>query len=398
MCGARQVGKSTLLDMTFGAESETVVFDAMQDIEGARRDPDLFLDSRGFQPGGAPRRPRLILDEIQFAPELVPAIKRRVDRLAVPGQFLLSGSQQWQVMKHLAESLAGRAAFVDLEGFTLAELAGKGGRPPWLAAFLLDPEVFVASDRPRLPLPRTVTEQVFRGFMPGVQGWPDAALDSWFAGYVRTYLERDARAFGDVHDWAEFGRFLRLAAAHSGQEVNAAQLGREVGLTPQTVRRWYATLAATFQWSELPPFHTNAVKRQSLRAKGYVTDVGLAAYLLGLPSANALLGRREWGALFETAVVGELRRQLAIVAPGATLSHYRAHGGAEVDVVIDHGGRLHPIEVKGNSRPHRQDAAGILAFRAAHSGRDIAPGVILAPAERAYAVAPEVWVVPWDVA
>lgn len=98
-----------------------------------------FLGFTRLPTRGAPRRPRLILDEIQFAPELVPAIKRRVDRLAVPGQFLLSGSQQWQVMKHLAESLAGRAAFVDLEGFTLAELAGKGGRPPWLAAFLLIP-------------------------------------------------------------------------------------------------------------------------------------------------------------------------------------------------------------------------------------------------------------------
>ncbi len=391
------MGKSTLLDMTYGEEAETVVFDAMQDVEGARRDPDLFLDSRGFVPGGRPRRPRLILDEIQFAPELVSALKRRVDRLRVPGQFLLSGSQQWQVTRHLAESLAGRAAFLDLEGFTLAEIANEGAAEPWLGRFLKDPEGFVSSDPPRLALPFPLPEQLLRGFMPGLQTWPAEALEAGFAGYVRTYLERDARAIAAVADWAEFGRFLRLAAAHTAQEINASELGRDIGLTAQTVRRWLATLSATFQWAELAAFHVSADQRVSRRPKGFITDVGLAAHLLGLPPGTALLGRREWGPLFETAAVGELRRQLALVAPGVSLRHYRAHGGAEVDMIVEYRGRLHPIEVKAKSRPDRADASGILAFRAAHARHDVAPGLILAPTERAYAVAPGVWALPWDV-
>jgi len=142
--GARQVGKTTLLQHVFGTEADLVVFDPVQDIGNARRDPDLFLDNHP-----AP----VILDEIQYVPELVAAIKRRVDRERGPGKFLLTGSQQWHVLRSLAESLAGRAVFLDLEGFSLGEVAGAEVSAAWLPAWMDDPEAFQRQRRDRLALP-----------------------------------------------------------------------------------------------------------------------------------------------------------------------------------------------------------------------------------------------------
>jgi predicted AAA+ superfamily ATPase len=149
--GARQVGKSTLVEHLFADSAQIVVFDPVLDIENARRDPELFLNNR---------RPPLVLDEIQYAPEVVAAIKRRVDRSRTPGQYILTGSQQWGVLKSLAESLAGRSVFLDLDGFNLAEIAGASAAEPWLARWLRDPEEFAAAPPSRLMLKRPLYEQL----------------------------------------------------------------------------------------------------------------------------------------------------------------------------------------------------------------------------------------------
>lgn len=396
--GARQVGKSTLLDTIFGKEAETIVFDPVQDVGGARRDPDLFLDSRGFtEDNPRPRTRRLILDEIQYAPELVPALKRRVDRDRTPGRYLVTGSQQWQVMRAVSESLAGRALFLDLEGFTLAESAGEGESAPWLAAWLADPLSVLASRPERLNLRYSRDELLWRGSLPAIFTAAAGVVPDLHAGYLRTYIERDARMIGGASDWQEFGRFARLAAGLTAQEVNHSQLGREVGVTPQTAARWLATLTATFQWHELPAWSTNVVQRVSRRSKGYLADVGLAASLLDLSGPGALIGSRSWGALFETAVVAELRRQASLLSPRPRLHHYRAHSGAEVDIIIERDGRLFPIEIKANSRPSRRDAGGLRAFREQFADRDIAPGLVIAPTAQCVAITETDWAMPWDV-
>lgn len=385
--GARQVGKSTLLQHVF-PHHQSVVFDPIIDVENARHDPDLFLDNR---------RPPLILDEIQYVPQLINVLKRRVDRDRTPGQYLITGSQQWSVMRSLSESLAGRVVFLDLHGFALAELASENmsGRS-WLARWLNDPADVLRTHLPRLPADRTLYEHLWRGWLPEAQFLPAETLADFHIAYRRTYIERDAKFMADVSDWELFGRFFQLAAALTAQEVNFSHLGRELGITPQTSRRWLDILKATFQWFEVPAYSGNAVKRVSAKPKGYLADSGIACAALAISSPTAVGGHPLWGTLFETMVIGEIRKHGGLLSPPPTCYHWRSHGGAEVDLILERDGTFFPIEVKAGSRPDRHDASGILAFRKTYPRLRTAPGLIIAPAETLYPVADNVHVLPWD--
>lgn len=387
--GARQVGKSTLLQHTLGQRAEIVVFDPVVDVENARQDPELFLDNRP---------PPLILDEIQYAPELVASIKRRVDRDRRPGQYILTGSQQWGVLRSLAESLAGRAVFLDLEGFSLAEIAGKTASRPWLQVWLEEPEVLLTPPAGRLPLPRTLYAQLWRGWLPDAQTLPDELVADFHAAYQRTYIERDVRLLADISDWQLFGRFVRLTAALTAQEINYSQLGRELGLTPQTAGRWLSILKATFQWFEIPAYSGNAVKRVSSKPKGFVADTGVACAAQAISSPHAIGGHPLWGALFETAVAAELRKQCALLSPRPNLYHWRAYSGAEVDFLLEWNGTWFPIEVKAKSQPSRRDTGGLTAFRKAYPTLSIAKGLVIAPVDTVRPLAEDTYALPWDIA
>lgn len=399
--GARQVGKSTLLRHEL-PEWESVVLDPAVDVGNARQDPDLFLDNHP-----AP----LILDEIQYAPELVAAIKRRVDRPSPPprasskgraevgrrpGQYVLTGSQQWSVLKSASESLAGRAVFLDLEGFCLAEIVEGGVEDHWLKRYLAAPEEFVATSVKRLPTRRTLYQQLWQGFLPEADALEEEWIPEFYRAYLRTYVERDVRMLTDVSDWQQFGRFVQLAAALTAQEINHSQLGRELSITPQTAQRWLATLRATFQWFEAPAYHGNTIKRISSKPKGYLADTGLACSLQTIATPQALSGHPMAGALFESAVVGEIRKLAATLATPPNLYHWRSHGGSEVDLLLERDGTFFPIEVKLTSRPSRQDARGIEAFRATYPRLKIAPGLVVAPVERLERLSEAAYALPWD--
>lgn len=386
--GARQVGKSTLLSNTLGSKIPTVVFDPAIDIENARQDPDLFLNNR---------KPPLILDEIQYAPELVASIKRRIDRNRSPGQYILTGSQQWGVLKSMSESLAGRAVFLDLESFCLSEIAQQHQAEPWLADWLHDPESFLSVKRQRLSLRTPLYEQLWRGFLPEAQFLPLDVIADFHSAYQRTYIERDARLLADVSDWQQFGRFLHLASALTAQEINFSQLGRELGLTPQTSRRWIDILKGTFQWYEIQAFSGNAIKQVSNRPKGFIADTGLACAAQAISSPNAIGGHPQWGALFETAVAAELRKLSACLSPRPNLYHWRSYGGAEVDFILEYNGVYYPLEVKAKSNPTRRDTTGITAFRKKHPGLQIAPGLIIAPTDRITQLSEKDYSIPWDI-
>jgi predicted AAA+ superfamily ATPase len=400
--GARQVGKSTLLRHEL-PEWETVVFDPAVDVGNARQDPDLFLDNHP-----AP----LVLDEIQYAPELVGAIKRRVDRAAPPsragaatdrqaagrraGQYVLTGSQQWSVLKSASESLAGRAVFLDLEGFCLAEIAQESTEEHWLKRYLEDPEEFVGSPAKRLSCGRTVNEQLWRGFLPEADSLEQDWIAEFYRAYLRTYIERDVRLVTDISDWQQFGRFVQLAAALTAQEINHAQLGRELGATPQTARRWLATLRATFQWFEAPAYHGNTIKRISSKPKGYLADTGLACSLQAVSSPRTLSGHPLTGALFETAVVSEIRKLAGTLATPPNLYHWRSNGGGEVDLLLERDGTFYPIEVKFASQPSRRDTRGIEAFRQTYPKLKIAQGLVVAPTEQTARLSETEYCIPWD--
>jgi len=384
--GARQVGKTTLLQHLFPGH-DYVVFDASNDLEGARRDPDLFLKNH---------QPPVIFDEIQYAPELVSALKRAVDRAgSLPGQYLLTGSQQWQVLNTLAESLAGRAAFLDLHGFSLQELAGK--QSGWLAHWLAGHEQFVEWSRNADYFNGSLQGWLWKGSMPGAQSLPDDLMADFWAGYHRTYIERDARLLGEVQDWHEFGRFVGLMTALTAQEINFSQLGREIGVTPQTAKRWLRIQEATYQWLALPAFSGNPVKRVSLRPKGHISDTGIACYHARISSPAALGSHPLFGSLFETAMLQELRKQAASSGMAFSWYHWRSGGGAEVDIVLELDNMLYPIECKLTTRPSRRDCSGITAFKAAHASRRIAAGAILCAVDRPRWVEDDVMAIPWNM-
>lgn len=385
--GARQVGKSTLLTHQFPTW-DIVVFDPVVDVGNARADPELFLRNHP---------PPLILDEIQYCPEVVSSIKRLVDKDRHPGSYILTGSQQWAVIKTVSESLAGRAAFLDLEGFALCEGAEAIPQRSWLERYLDDPAAFVREPHARLEGTRVPYECLWRGGLPQMDTLPESVASDFFAAYLRTYIERDVRVLQDLDDWQQFGRFVQLVAALTAQEVNFSQLGREIGITAQTSKRWLALLVATFQWFEVPAYHGNTIKRISSRPKGYLADTGFACHLARITSPAAVGGHPMAGALFETAVVAEIRKLLLPLTRPATLYHWRAHAGAEVDLLLERDNRLYPLEIKLASRPTRGDARGFTALRQYYHGHAFAPGLILAPTERFEALTEDAYAAPWDM-
>jgi hypothetical protein len=222
-------------------------------------------------------------------------------------------------------------------------------------------------------------------------------IGEFYRAYLRTYIERDVRLLSDMSDWQQFGRFVRLAAAMTAQEINYSQFGREIGVTPQTAQRWLAILRATFQWFEAPAYHGNTIKRISNKPKGYISDTGLACSLQMISSPQALGGHPLVGALFETAVVVDIRKLSATLTTPPILYHWRSHGGGEVDLLLERDGRFYPIEIKLSTKPTKGDTRGITAFRETYPNLDIAAGLVLCPIEQPRRLNETDYAFPWDI-
>ena len=385
--GARQVGKSTLLRHLLEGKAEFVVFDPVVDVENARQDPELFLRNH---------RLPLVLDEIQYAPELLPTIKRRIDENRQPGQYILTGSQQWGVLKSIAESLAGRAVFLDLDGFTLLESSGRSKDRHWLRGWLSSPEDVVDRGVERVESRYSLYESLWRGRLPEAHLLPLEAVPDYLLAYQRTYVERDARLLANVGDWQQFGRFMRLAAALTAQTINFSQLGREIGVTPQTAGRWLDILKATFQWFEVPAYSGNTLKRVSDKPKGYVADTGIACWSLAISSPTAVASHPQWGSLYESAVFAEIHKTVALMSPRPNLYHWRTGGGAEVDLLLEMDGTYYPVEVKAASNPARGDTTGLTAFRKTYPKLRIGKGLVVCPCSGLRQISDNDYAMPWD--
>ncbi len=388
--GARQVGKSTILEKLFGEKYRSFVFDPVQDFWGVREDPDLFLRNNP---------PPLILHEIQYIPELVPALKRSIDRGRRPGMYLITGSQQWEVMRHLSESLAGRMAMLELPAFCFQEIDNISP-PTWLSRWMDACENSLEAGLTTLESfrssGRSATAAIWRGSFPEVQTIDEKVVPGWMQGYVSTYILRDIRSLLEIRDEMQFTAFLGLCAALTAQECNFSQLGRDIGLSSPTAKRWLAVLRGTFQWLEIPAFSSNHICRLSAKPKGYLSDTGLACYLMRLSSPRAVQGHPAFGALFETLVVTECRKQLQEQPLVPTLHHYRQHSGAEVDLVLERDGKLFPVEIKAATAVRPRDARSIEIFRE-KAGRAVQPGLIIHAGHEISRISPSCIAVPFDL-
>ena len=381
LLGARQTGKSTLLKHLL-PHAKMVVFDPVQDIYDARKDPDQFLNL--FQPP-------LILDEVQFAPELLASLKRKVDQTEEMGGYFLTGSQNFSVLKSISESLAGRVAIFHLDPFTPLETVGLGHQKSWVDAYLSNPEAFIQGSHQNISGLPPLHEFLFRGTYPRAVAMPLKDLETFFLSYVQTYVERDVRLVENIEQFTLFGDFLRLAAALTAQEINASHLGRELGLSSQTARKWLNLLIYTYQWIEINPYAGNAIKRLSDKKKGYFKDSGLACHLMRIHSPEGLVSSLKFGSIFESWAVNYIQNQALLT----NCYHWRSHGGAEVDLILERDGVLFPIEIKAKSRPNKSDTIGLRAFRATYPKVRIAPSLILHAGEENFLVDPETLALSW---
>jgi len=386
LVGARQVGKSTLVRHLFPHYSY-VLFDPYIDVENARADPDFFLSNHSTP---------LILDEVQYAPEVVSAIKRKIERNKKPGQYILTGSQQWGVIKQMAESLTGRTILMQLEPFALAEIAKHPPTTSWLEDWL-SPSAYPGSDIALLDAPGKTYEQLWRGFLPDAQTTPLDLIHDFHASYQKTYIERDIRLIADISDLHQFTRFVRLAAALTAQEINYQELGRDLGIANQTAKKWLSLLKEVFEWHEIPAFSSNTIKRISSKSKGYFADTGQICYCQAISTPNALSSSPLWGAIFETAVINEIRKLLFWTGTTCNLYHWRSHAGAECDLIIEKDNVYYPIEIKAKSHPTRSDTSGITAFRKTYPKLNIANGLVLCLSEHSYKLSENDYALPWNV-
>lgn len=387
LLGARQVGKSTLLTHLF-PKIKTIVFDPIQDIYNARQDPDLFLDSFPSP---------LILDEVQYVPELLPALKRKMDLNEAKGQYFLTGSQNFSVIRSIAESMAGRVAVFHLENFTLQETLGMGKEEGWILRYLDSPTEFYKSRQDFPSSFPSLVEFLFRGTFPGTVDLPTTQIPIYFRSYLQTYVDRDIRTQEDIRQLAEFDRFLGICASLTAQEVNSSHLGREIGISPHTARRWLDLLAYSYQWHELAPYHGNAIKRISGKKKGYFKDAGFACYLQKIDSPEALAVNPRLGSIFETWVVNAIHQQFSSLAVYPNTYHWRTAAGAEIDLVIERNGKLYPIEIKCKTNLTQGDLSGHRAFRQTYVNDQVMPGLIIYAGSECYWIDAQTLAVPWNL-
>jgi uncharacterized protein len=379
LTGPRQSGKTTLLKRLFGGTARYVSLEPPDVRAAAAADPRGFLEL-------AP--PPVILDEVQYAPDLLPYIKERIDaRRSRRGQYLLTGSQNLLLTERITESLAGRAAMLRLLPLSRREAAGNAGEPlPWEEG-----EAKRAS-RPQ-PLP-DLWRSLLRGSYPELVSEPDRDPLLWHASYIQTYLERDVRTLRQVGDLTSFQSFLRALASRSGQLLNLTDLARDLGVAVNTAKAWLSVLEATFQVIVLRPYFANTGKRLVKTPKVYFTDTGTLCYLAGLRDPEHAAAGPMGGAIFETAVLMEIVKTLVHRGEDPQVYFWRTSAGEEVDIVVHAGGRLIPIEVKLSATPRPAMADGVRRFRADLRGK-AGPGYVVNPGDMRLPLAPGVVALPF---
>lgn len=376
--GSRQTGKSTLVQSLTGAAPRAYrTLDDLEILERSRSQPEALVRSAE----------RMTIDEVQRSPDLLLAVKRAVDEQRTPGRFLLTGSANLLLMQRVSETLAGRAAYLNLWPLARREQLGLGTAGLWSRLFetpdgqwrdLLEADTAGEEDWRRL---------ASRG------GYPVPAHDLadsesrtfWFDGYTRTYLERDLQELSTITSLVDFRRLMRAACLRLGNLVQQTELGRDVGLSQPSVHRHLALLETSYQLVRVPAFAVNRTKRLLKTPKLYWCDTGLALHLAGESEPR--------GAHLENLVLTDLLVWRDTQVPRPEILFWRTASGDEVDFVIEWKGRTLPIEVKATDKPRFADARGLIAFReeypdltraglllhTGHATEWIAEGVLAAP-------------------
>ena len=379
--GARQTGKTTLArTMAEKTGAEYFTLDDAATLALAASDPVGFI--RNLQ---GP----VVLDEIQKAPDLFPAIKVSVDKNRQPGRFLLTGSANVLTLPRLSESLAGRMEVIPLFPFSTGELAGTRER---FVTRLFDGTL--AKTKLTVTTPDLVARLTRGGYPEAVQRAAEARRSAWFASYISTILQRDVRDLARVDALHQLPNLLKLLATRTAGLANLADIGRDAGLPHTTLTRYLALLETVFLVHRLPAWSTNMGKRLVKAPKLHLVDTGLACHLIGANAQRIRDDRALLGRMLETFVVGELRKQLSWAAPHASVYHFRTSGGSEVDVVLEQAdGSVAGVEIKGSATVTASDFVALQALRD-QLGKPFRSGIVLYLGDRVIPFGEKLWLVP----
>ncbi len=361
--GPRQVGKTTLLKR-IAEDFAYVTLDDPIMLQSAREEAGTFFKSSP---------PPIFVDEIQYAPNLFPYIKMMIDSEHKMGQFYMSGSQSFVMMKDVTESLAGRLGLIELPGLSLREINGVAFDEPFIPT-----EKYFAERKKDIKETsyKDIWDTIHRGSMPRMHAEKDIDWALFYGSYVKTYIERDVRDLTQVGDKGKFLKFLTVLAACTGRLLNLASVARDVSISPPTAERWLSILQTSHVVYLLQPYYNNLIKRAVKTPKIYFLDTGLAAYLTKWNTAEVMQNGAMAGAFFETFVIAEIIKSYLNKGKDAPIYFYRDKDMNEIDLLIQRDQTLYPIEIKKHADPDTND---ISAFRILDKipGADRGPGGVV---------------------
>lgn len=399
--GPRQVGKTTMLkhlmeeDAHAGHERAYVTLDNTAILQTAKEDPALFLQRY---------RPPVLIDEIQKAPELLPYIKEIVDASDQTGTVWLIGSQPFHLMKEVSESLAGRVGVIEMLGLSGAEISGVPSEP-----FSPGRDYFVR--RATASMQYDVMEaydRICAGSLPGIRSLPEDLRAGAYESYLDTYIMRDIRDLSRIGDELKFRRFMTACAALTSKPVVYAELARIADIDEKTAKTWISLLVSSYIVKIVEPYANNLLKRLSKQPIMHFLDTGLAAYLTGWTSPQALEAGAMSGQIFETHAFGEIYKSFLNAGQRAPLYFFRNNDKKEIDLLMERDGTLFPIEVKKTASPSRKDARNLnvldpvtapdVAPELSMFKREIGTGVIVCMVQDTFPVSERAWAFPaWAI-
>jgi len=341
--GPRQVGKTTLLKQLADSSRKYVTLDD-PDIRGlAVKDPALFLQRFA---------PPVLIDEIQYAPEILPYIKMSVDNSGNKGDFWLTGSQAFHMMKNVSESLAGRVGIVNLLGLSLSEINGLQSEP-----FTTSPERLTTrySNARKMGV-IDIYERIFKGSFPALFNENAPELSEFYRSYISTYLQRDIKNLTQVANETAFYNFMIIAAARTARPVVYEEMAKDAGISPPTAKKWMSILASSGIIALIQPYHNNILKRAVKMPLMHFLDTGLCAYLLKWGNPETLERGAMSGAFFESWVFSEIYKSYLNAGKEPPLYYYRDKEKREIDILIYENGTLYPIEIKKSASPGTEAA------------------------------------------
>lgn len=341
LTGPRQVGKSTVLLQEL-QDLKYVSLDNRIHLNYMMEDPLGFFESQGVP---------LVLDEIQRAPDSFLDMKYVIDRDRSNGMFILSGSQKYQLMKNISDSLAGRISTLEMLGLSLREIY----QDPFELPFFPDSDYLSKRNNGVHLSQQELWSVIHRGGLPELYANDSVQWEDYYAAYLDTYLERDVRDLTQVGDLRTFTQFMTVLAARTGEMLNMHAVGREVGVDDKTVKRWLSILEASGIIYFLEPFYQNATKRVVKTPKIYFTDTGLVCFLCRWISPDVLMNGAQAGGIYESFVVSEILKSYYNAGKRPHMYYFRDTNGKEVDLLFYENGMLHPVEIKKTASPNIKD-------------------------------------------